>query len=709
MQRFLLLLPFFLPAAQALADIRLPAIFGSHMVLQQNSQLTLWGWAAPKDEVVVLCDWLPGQHFDALADRNSLKWSVQIPVPAADLLPHAITIKGGWTDLVLDDIYFGEVWLCSGQSNMEWQPAWGNVDITETQYQAANDSGLRLFTIQRSSLPEAQDDCRGEWLVSTRETMTRFSAAAYFFGRELRNRLGVPVGLLNASWGGTPVESWIPEASLQGYPGARIDRDDHPIWNYGRAGSLFNGMIAPLASLRVRGFLWYQGETNTYNPYAYADLLAQMTSDWRAAFGEAEAPFYYVQIAPFRYETPKVGALVREQQRLALARISNSAMVVVSDIGNIADIHPHNKTDVGKRLADCALAHTYGQHGLPVSGPLFRSFQPDGHQIRIDFDYAGQGLRAVDGPLTNFEIAGADRVFYPAKAVIEGDTSVVVSSQQVAEPVAVRFAFENAAEPNLFNAEGLPASCFRTDNWRVFFPGVGYSVQGFGADGMARVALQCSDPSFSIRYTTDGTAPDTNSARATGDAPILLPPGRPLLVRVFDSDGTPGPRIDTIFLKAHLALGRTVVASAAKASPRKPGSSGNLSLTDGLLASPEARDDAWQGYEGADAEWTIDLGRLQPVQRITAGFLSATANRVFLPVQVRFAVSADGQQFTEIGTAAEPVPTADLPALRKVYSATARQKARYVRVSAQNVGRIPQWSSSKGGPAWIYADEITVE
>ncbi len=707
MQRFFLLLPFVLLATQAAADIRLPAIFGSHMVLQQQSQLTFWGWAAPKDEVRVLCDWLPGQQFEARADRNTLKWSVQIPVPAAELLPHTITIKGGWTDQVLDDIYFGEVWLCSGQSNMEWQPSWGNVDITEEQYNAANDPGLRLFTVPRSSLPAPQDDCRGQWQVSTRETMTHFSAAAYFFGRELRNRLGVPVGLLNTSWGGTPVESWIPEASLRGIPGVQIDRDDHPIWNYGRAGSLYNGMIAPLTSLRVKGFLWYQGETNTYNPYAYAGLLAQMVADWRTVFGEADAPFYYVQIAPFQYETPKVGVLVREQQRLALQQIPNSGMVVVSDIGNIADIHPHNKVDVGKRLAAWALTHTYGQNGLPVSGPLYRSHQVANGQIRVEFDYASQGLRAVGGPLTGFEIAGADRVFYPAKAVID-DTSVIASAPQVPEPAALRFAFENTAEPNLFNAEGLPASCFRTDNWRVFFPGVQYAVTGFDPDGRVRIALHCPDPAFSIHYTTDGTTPDINSPLATNDTPLLLAPGQPLLIRIFDTDGAPGPRTDTIFLKPHRALGKAVTASAS-ASPRKPGSSVDRSLTDGVLATPEARDDAWQGYEGTDAAWTIDLGKVQPVQRISAGFLSATANRVFLPVQLRFAVSADGKNFTEISVQEEPVPEKDTPPARKVYSAAVQQKARYVRVSAQNVGRIPQWSSSKGGPAWLFVDEIAVE
>ena len=701
MFRFLLFLPFFLLATLSFADIRLPAIFGSHMVVQQQSELTFWGWAAPNDAVQVLCDWLPGQYFDARADRTTLKWSVKIPVPATDRAPHTITVKGGWNDLVLDDILFGEVWLCSGQSNMEWQPAWGNVDITEEQYLAANDTALRLFTVQRSSLPAAQEDCRGQWLASTRETMFRFSATAYFFGRTLRDRLGVPVGLINTSWGGTPVESWMPESSLpEGVT------DDHPIWNYGRPGSLYNGMIAPLTRMNVKGFLWYQGETNTYNPDAYATLLQQMVTDWRKDFGAA-CPFYYVQIAPFQYETPRVGALVREQQRLALQRIPNSGMVVVSDIGDIADIHPHNKTDVGKRLANWALAQTYAQDGLPVSGPLYRSHQVEDERIRIQFDHAEQGLRATNGPLTGFEIAGPDRAFYAAKAVVDGHT-VLVSSPQVPQPVAVRFAFENTSEPNLFNAGGLPASCFRTDDWQVYFPEIQYAVRDFTPEGLAQVALNCPDRSFSIRYSTDGTAPNAASPQAFSDVPLLLAAGKPLLVRVFATDGTPGPRIDTIFLKPQLALGQ-LVSAGVKASPRKPGSSGDRSLTDGILAAPEARDAAWQGYEGVDAEWTIDLGKEKPVRRIAANFLSATANRIFLPVQLRFSLSTDGHKFTEISLQEEPLPARDLPPARKTYSAAAKQKARYVRVSAQSAGRIPQWSSSKGGPAWIFVDEIAVE
>ncbi|MCC6461265.1 MAG: discoidin domain-containing protein [Saprospiraceae bacterium] len=705
MRRFLLPFPLLFLAVQVLADIRLPTIFGSHMVLQQQSELQFWGWAAPNEEVRVLCSWLPGQSFDARADRATLKWVVSIPVPAADLLPHTITIKGGWFDLVLENILFGEVWLCSGQSNMEWQPAWGNLTISEAQYEAANDPGLRLFSVQRSSLPTPQDNCVGHWAPSTRASMRQFSATAYFFGRMLRDRLGVPVGLINTSWGGTAVESWIPEPSLSSLA-AQLNRDDHPVWNYGRAGSLYNGMIAPLKTLKIKGFLWYQGETNTYNPEAYAGLLALLVAEWRKDFGAA-APFYNVQIAPFQYGAPKIGALVRDQQRQAQQKIANSGLVVVSDIGNIHDIHPQNTVDVGYRLAAWALSNTYGQQGLPVSGPLYRAHQVGNDRVRVFFDYADTGLRALGGPLRDFELAGADQQFYPAEARIEGQ-EVVVWTPQVPRPVALRFAMENTSEPNLVNGQGLPASCFRTDNWRVHFPGIRFGLQGLSPEGLALLRLNCPDPDYTVRYSTDGRQPEVSSPLLAPGQALPLAPGGKLLARVFDAAGTPAPAVDTIVLSPHQAFGRTCVLGT-KPSPRKAGNSAALTLVDGRFGGAAAGDDAWQGFEGNDAEWTIDLGQMQTLRSISAGFLSATADRAFLPVALEFSISADGRAFTSISQQSEPVPSGDTPPQRKVYRAATTEKARYVRVSARNMGRIPDWSSSKGGPAWIFADEIVVE
>ena len=705
MYRLFLLSTYLLLTFHSKAEVRLPAIFGSHMVLQQQTETVLWGWGAPSEDITIACDWLPEQ-IHVSADPKTLKWSVRIPVPAADLKPHNIRLEGMWVNLLLEDVYFGEIWLCSGQSNMEWPPAWGNVDVTPQQYEAANDTLLRLFTVPHASVVSPQDDCRGAWKRSTRENMTNFSATAYFFGRELRDQLHVPVGLVCSAWGGTPVESWMPESSLGENALKRTENTDHPAWRFGRPGSLYNGMIAPLAGLQPKGFLWYQGETNTYNPESYAGLLALMVAEWRKDFGAA-APFYNVQIAPFQYGAPKIGALVRDQQRLALQKIENSGLVVVSDIGNIRDIHPQNKVDVGYRLAAWALTKTYGRQGLPVSGPLYRAHEVENDRIRVFFDYADSGLRALGGPLRDFELAGADQQFYPAEARIEG-REVVVWAPQVPHPVALRFAMENTSEPNLVNGEGLPASCFRTDNWRVHFPGIRFGLQGLSPEGLALLRLNCPDPDYAVRYSTDGRQPDISSPLLVPDQALPLAPGGKLLARVFDAAGTPAPTVDTIVLSTHKAFGRSCVLGT-KPSPRKAGNSAALTQVDGRFGGVAAGDDAWQGFEGNDAEWTIDLGQVQALRSISAGFLSATADRAFLPVEVEFSISADGRTFTEIGRQTEPPPGGDLPPQRKIYRADTAEKARFVRVKARNLGRIPDWSSSKGGPAWIFADEIVVE
>jgi sialate O-acetylesterase len=293
--------------------------------------------------------------------------------------------------------------------------------------------------------------------------MPEFSAVGYFFGRELHQTLGIPVGLINSSWGGTPAEVWVNPRALtedKVLAGAAARLKEVP-WGPVQAGKAYHAMIAPLIPFRIAGALWYQGESNVGDADTYAQLLPALIRNWRSEWSN-DFPFYYVQIAPFKGYGEDSGVRLRDAQRRAMAE-PKTGMVVVSDIGNVDDIHPRNKIDVGKRLANWALAQTYGKQGITFSGPLFRNMKVEGNKVRVSFDHAEQGLVAKGKALTHFEVAGPDGNFVPATARIDGST-VVVQAKGVKSPAAVRFAWSNTAEPNLFNKAGLPASSFRSDN-----------------------------------------------------------------------------------------------------------------------------------------------------------------------------------------------------------------------------------------------------
>lgn len=450
-----ILLSFIAPAC-AMANVTLPQIFNDHMVLQQRSEITVWGWGKPREEISVTTSW--DNHTEKTVSDSESNWQVKVQTPAAGG-PFTITIKG-YNTIELTDILIGEVWLCSGQSNMEWTPAAG-VEGGEEAIRTADQPKIRLFTVNNRTASDPQIDLKGDWSVCTPETMKHFSAVGYFFARRLREEMDVPIGLINSSWGGTPVEVWmnakvIAEDPVLAQSAAKLT----PVpWGPVKPGRAYNAMIAPLIPFRIAGALWYQGEANTANGDTYAEMLNAMITSWRREWG-VDFPFLYVQIAPYEYGKPEEGVVVRDEQRQALAT-SNTAMVVISDIGNIKDIHPRNKIDVGTRLANWALTKAYGKAGIPVSGPLFREAKAEGKKVRIYFDYAENGLFAKgDGEVGLFELAGEDGHFVPAEATIAG-TTVVVKARGIRRPTAVRFAWSNTAEPNLVNKEGLPASCFK--------------------------------------------------------------------------------------------------------------------------------------------------------------------------------------------------------------------------------------------------------
>ncbi len=436
------------------------------MVLQQRSSAPVWGWAEPKQTVEIAADWLRAP-ITVVADETGA-FQATVPTDAASNEPRTITIRAGDDERTLHDVLVGEVWLCSGQSNMEWFVR--DSMKAEQEIAAADHPTIRFFQVANAVAPAPLDTCNGRWQACTPETTSGFSAVAYFFGRELSRELNVPIGLIDATWGGTPAEAWTSAEVLRslGDFNEALDRiasgsieqvhATHP-------SSLYNAMIAPLHPFAIRGAIWYQGESNVGRAEQYERLFPAMIEDWRNRFDHADMPFYFVQIAPWRYPNDNGGAArLREAQLRTLERVPHTGMVVTTDIGNVDDIHPRNKQEVGRRLSLWALAHEYGREGLAYSGPIFDRMSVEGDRARLHFAHAESGLAANGSTLTHFRIAGSDRVFHDATAVIDGET-VVVSSPKVSEPAAVRFDFDAVAEPNLFNADGLPASPFRTDDW----------------------------------------------------------------------------------------------------------------------------------------------------------------------------------------------------------------------------------------------------
>jgi sialate O-acetylesterase len=647
--KFFLFSFFLCLAPLAFSQVTLPAVIGSHMVLQQKSDAPLWGWAKPGEKIVIKTSW-NGQSVSATTGTDG-KWAAKVKTPDAGG-PYSIEISGK-NKVLLEDILIGEVWLCSGQSNMEMPiKGWGKITGADEAVAAANNPTMRLFTVKKATSFMPVDTCSGEWVVCTPESVKSFSATGYFFGLELLKKLNIPVGLIHSSWGGTAAEAWTsseyiskipkfatspgicdpekfyqtaidtynkeqqkwvnsigflvpdqgpewtgsanagdgwadvkvpsewsatPIGSYNGMveyrlvfsvpkgwlkkamvielgpidemdvtwlngkligkhlnpgdwatprvyeiPAGLLKQSDNILalrvanttglggingkdasvriklakskskfqslagtWKARKAESfaklppmpdcvncnypntptmLYNGMIKPLVPFAIKGAIWYQGESNRYDGLLYRKIFTGMIENWRHDWGQGDFPFYFVQIAPYNYTDRFSTGLLREAQEFATKKLQNTGMVVTMDIGDVKDIHPGNKSDVGKRLAGWALAKDYGLINTAHYGPVYRSMQQEGNRIRIQFDYASGGLTSFGNDLKHFQIAGSDGIFKPATAVIE-DRTVVVSSPEVNSPVAVRFGWNSTDVTNLFNILGLPAAPFRTDTW----------------------------------------------------------------------------------------------------------------------------------------------------------------------------------------------------------------------------------------------------
>lgn len=443
-----------IPCMQAMlwADVKPHGLFCDGAVLQRGMPVPVWGAAAEGEKVTVR---FAGQTETATASNG--QWMVRLrPMPHSST-PQTMTISGTNT-VEIKNLLVGEVWVCSGQSNMEFEMAnaggWKTgVEGADEFIRKANDPQLRLFTVPRYGKAQPQRNVGGNWNECTSETVARFSAVAYFFGRDLRLSGKVPVGLIHASVGATAAERWTSRPALEAHPELKDIASIPP--SDGGPSSLYHAMISPLQPYAIAGVIWYQGESNIKKAKQYQTLFPAMIQGWRDDWKQGEFPFLFVQITPHREMLPEI----REAQWISWRKTPKTAMVVTTDCGHPTDIHPRNKELVGARLALAARAIAYGQK-IEYSGPVCESMKVAGNRAILSFSHVGGGLVAKDGDLKGFTIAGADLKFVPAVAKIVGET-VVATATEVANPVAVRYGWANVPEVNLFNQAGLPASPFR--------------------------------------------------------------------------------------------------------------------------------------------------------------------------------------------------------------------------------------------------------
>jgi len=499
----------------AFSQIKLPSLISDNMVIQRDSEISLWGSGSGK--VTVKPSWTD-ETYTADCDSEG-KWLVKVKTPAAGK-PCKIDFTDADGSVGVANVLPGEVWLCAGQSNMQFNLSRSYMSNSEVALAKYPD--IRLFTVEPAYADEPQTECAGRWYLCDSETVRGFSAVGYFFAKELYAYLGVPIGLIDNSWGGTPAQSWVKRQVLESDDDLKpiLARDMETIANksvyekeyeqtlkvwqqdvdkakqlgktapvkplppmglrpQNRSCTLYNAMIYPLLNYKIKGVIWYQGESNVDRAYQYRELFASLIESWRQDWNDPDMPFYFVQLASFYIQSPNehpavwpakgepaddVWAELREAQLMTL-KLKNTGMACIIDIGEPYDIHPSNKLDVGRRLSLWALSGTYGIKDIVVSGPLYKSFAVEGDKIRVSFDHTAGGLMAKGAAVEGFQIAGEDKKFVWADAVIEGDT-VVVSSEAVKMPVALRYAWAIWPYCNLFNDKGLPASPFRTDDWK---------------------------------------------------------------------------------------------------------------------------------------------------------------------------------------------------------------------------------------------------
>jgi len=703
MRNFSLFIVLILFSGNLIAQVKLSALFADNMVLQQQFEAPFWGWANAGEIVVVKGSW--NNTAIEVVTKADGKWSLKLPTTKAGG-PYFVTIN----EDTLYNVMIGEVWICSGQSNMQW--ALSQTDSTGHEIEKADFPNIRFFYVARDNADEPIKDCYGKWEVCGPESAATFSAIAYYFGKELYNELDIPIGLVHTSWGGSTAQAWtnykVLEATQEGkyyiekYK-KKINNSSPGILprNHQSPSGLYNAMLHPLIPFGIRGAIWYQGESNTGEHYIYRDLMETMISNWREEWGQGDFPLYFVQLAPFDYKVPLIGAALRDAQRKTLD-IPNTGMAVTMDIGDPEDIHPANKRDVGKRLAAWALNKDYGKD-IVYSGPLYNSYEMEGACIRVFFDHVINGLESNGEELSHFEIAGENKVFYPARTTIE-DKSVLVTSADVAKPLAVRYAFHNTDVPNLYNKEGFPASSFRTDDWEIFTDNVEIICDYLKEEDVFLITLEGGDRTTGIRYTTDGSDPAENTMIYA--KPFKIKESVVVKARAYLND-TPSEALKVSEVLRHLAVGKTV--TYFQEYHQRYSGGGDLALVNGIRGSDEYHDGNWQGFRGKDVELVIDLEKEKTISRIATGFLQDQGSWILFPEKVEYYGSKDGDQFKKLGEVNNEISKKEKGSIVQDFTLNITSgKYRYLKIFAQKLS-LPEWHSGAGNDAWLFLDEIIVE
>lgn len=454
------------------AQIKVANILTDNMVLQRNTEVKIWGKAKPGEKLNVITSW--NQVKTGATCNEKGDWIAKVKTTEAGG-PFTITVSSGKEKVILNNVLLGEVWLCSGQSNMD-MPIRGYADQlingSNDILVDADNGNIRLFTLNYTARDTPQDTLvskYGKWKMASAESVSEFSALAYLYAKQLQQKLKVPIGVITSAWGGSRVEAWMSKETMANFPEALKLTSDEKLNSQYRASMLYNGMIAPILNYGIKGAIWYQGEANITNYNDYAALLSAMVGNWRKDFGQGDFPFYYVQIAPYFYNNSKAtnSALLRDEQLKAMSLIPNSGMVSTIDIGEEKVIHPAEKLTVAKRLTYWAFSETYGIKGINFKSPTYKSMSSKDTVAIIEFDNVLNGLNSFGKEVESFEIAGADKIFYPAKMWTNRKNQVLVSSPKVKVPVAVRYGFCNFPQTKgfLYNTAGLPVPSFRTDDW----------------------------------------------------------------------------------------------------------------------------------------------------------------------------------------------------------------------------------------------------